>query len=380
MSTDRPCMVFHAPYPIAENGTGSSARPWRMLRAFHEIGYDVLDVTGHGAERARRLAALRRRLRDGQRIDFCYSESSTMPTLLTETHHLPTHPLVDLDLLVLLRRHGVPVGHFYRDVYWRFPAYDESVPFLVGLGTKTLYRSELMVLTRLLDRFYLPSLRMASYVPGLDESTARALPPGGIVTDAAVGDGSTKDTSAAGLDPDAGALTVLYIGNISSYYRMHVLLEAVGQVDGVRLILCTPEDSWAAVRDEYEHLLGERIEVVHRRGEQLHELFARADVCSLMVEPAEYRDFAAPIKLYEYVGHGKPILASAGTLAAETVETGGMGWAVDYDTAALAGRLRDLVADRDALRAMIESVRAVRHEHTWQARALQVASDLTALR
>ncbi|MDO5663458.1 MAG: glycosyltransferase [Brachybacterium sp.] len=367
-------MVFHAPYPVTTGGTGSAARPPRMLQAFRDLGHEVLDVTGHGAERERRVRALAARLNAGQRIDFAYGESSTMPSVLTEPHHLPTHPLVDLRLLRLLRRYQVPTGLFYRDVYWRFPAYDEMVHPLIGMGTKALYRTELVVMGRWLDRIYLPSELMAPYVPYVPISKTRALPPGGIIRDEASETGESASW-------DQGAdLTLLYVGNISEYYRMHAVMDAVNRTEGVRLILCTPEDSWTAVRAEYAQLLGPSIEVVHRRGEGLAELFARADVCALIVEPAEYRDFAAPLKLFEYLGHGKPVLASAGTHAATLVSREGLGWEVAYDVDAIVTRLHALREDADEVHRVREVVRERREAHTWTARARQVAEDLTSLR
>ena len=361
-------MVFYAPYPVVPGGTGSSARPPRMLQAFRDLGYEVLDVVGTGAERAKRLRALRRRVAEGTRIEFAYGESSTMPTLLTESHHLPTHPLVDLQVLRLMEREGIPTGFFYRDVYWRFPAYDESVPRLVGIGTKSLYHAELLVMGRLLDRFYMPSRAMAEYVPHIDRSSVKALPPCGSVVD--VPRAPRND----------GTVTLLYVGNISEYYRMHALFEAVGRVDWVRLLLCTPESSWAAVRHEYEHLLTDSVEIVHARGAELEPLFARADVCTLVVEPAEYRDFAAPIKLYEYLGHGKPVLASAGTLAGTTVSSAGIGWEAPYGVDSVSAALVALRDDPAGLEATRRATVAAREEHTWTSRARQVAEDLTALR
>lgn len=360
-------MVFYAPYPVVSGGTGSSARPPRMLQAFRDLGIEVLDVVGAGAERARRLAALRRRLVAGGRIDLAYGESSTMPTVLTESHHVPTHPLVDLQLLRLLDREGIPTGFFYRDVYWRFPAYDDSVPRLVGLGTKTLYHAELMVMSRWLDRIYMPSTAMAEYVPHIDRSLVRALPPGGTVVD--VPRAARRD----------GGVTLLYVGNISEYYRMHALIEAVGRVAGVSLILCTPEDSWESVRYEYAAVLTDSVEVVHARGPELEPLFARADVCALVVEPAEYRDFAAPIKLFEYLGHGKPVLASAGTLAGTTVAEGGFGWQTQYGVDEVAAALVALRDDPAGLERTRRTAVAAREQHTWSARARQVVEDLSSL-
>lgn len=360
-----PAMVFHAPYPVAESGgTGSGVRPIRMRQAFRDAGYEVLEITGTGAQRRERLRDLRRRLDTGLRVEFCYGENSTMPTVLTESHHLPTHPLVDVQVLRLMRRHGIPAGMFYRDIYWRFPEYTERVNPVIAAGTRTLYHAELRAYRRWLGRMYLPSLRLADYVPHLCKDRARALPPGGAVVD----------------QPRVpGPFTLLYVGNISPYYRMQELLRAAADVPDLHVILCTTEDAWAAVRGEYTSLLTDRVEVVHRSGEGLTELFARADLCSLVVEPSEYRDFAAPVKLFEYVGHGKPVLASAGTHAASLVEADGLGWAVPYAAAELTALLARLSRDPAEVERASAHVRAAREDHTWAARARTVADDLAGL-
>lgn len=361
-------MVFHAPYPL---GVGelraSGVRPVRMRQAFAELGYDVIEVTGRGRARARALADLTRRLRAGLRVDFGYGENSTMPTLLTEPHHLPTHPLVDLSLLRLLRRHAIPTGMFYRDIYWRFPEYTERVHPVVAAGTRSLYHAELLAYKRWLDRVYLPSLRIADVVPHLRSDQVAALPPGGQIVDAPASPRARESRR---------PFTVLYVGNIGSYYRMHDLVKAVAGTPGVRLLLCVPEESWSAARPEYTPVMGAEVEVVHRSGDGLRELFAQADVCSLMVQPSDYRDFAAPVKLYEYLGYGKPVLASAGTLAARTVEDGGFGWSVPYDADVLVARLSRLRDHPEELAQATAGALAARPAHSWTARAQTVADDL----
>lgn len=362
-----PVMVFHAPYPLGERaGSGSGVRPVAMREAFEEIGCEVIEITGWGRDRARATRDLARRLADGLHVDFAYGENSTMPTLLTQPHHLPTHPVVDLRLLRLLRRHRVPTSIFYRDIYWAFPEYTERVHPVIAAGTRMLYHAELRAYGRWLDRVYLPSLQIADYVPHLRREQVAALPPGGRIVDA-------PSTSTE--------LTVLYVGNLSSYYTMTEMVSAVAQTDGVRMILCTPQESWEAVRADYEPLLarGGSIEVVHRHGEGLRELFEQADVCSLVVEPSEYRDFAAPVKLYEYLGYGKPVLASAPTLAAQTVAEGDLGWSVPYAHEELVGILTRLRDHPQEVRSATDRVLTARSAHTWAARAETVREDLARL-
>ncbi|WP_114906596.1 glycosyltransferase [Ornithinimicrobium murale] len=363
-------MVFHAPYPLGERaGSGSGVRPVRMREAFETIGCEVIEVTGWGRERVQAVRDLSRRLAEGLHVDFAYGENSTMPTLLTQPHHLPTHPVVDLRLLRLLHRHRVPTSIFYRDIYWAFPEYTERVHPVIAAGTRTLYHAELRAYRRWLDRVYLPSLQIADYVPHLHEEQVAALPPGGRIVDAqASPGGATSDE-----------LTVLYVGNLSTYYRMTEMVGAVADTPGVRMILCTPEEAWAAVRQDYEPFLEGGVEVVHRHGDGLLELFGRADLCSLMVEPSEYRDFAAPVKLYEYLGHGKPVLASARTLAGQTIAQQDLGWEVPYEREALVGILTRLRDHPHEVRAATDRVQATRPEHTWAARAETVRDDLAGL-
>lgn len=361
----RPTMLFHAPYPIHGRATGSGVRPAKMRQAFTDAGYDVIEIAGHGAERARALRELRWKLYRGLRLDFAYGENSTMPTLLTEPHHLPTHPAVDLSLLRLLHRHRVPTGMFYRDVYWRFPAYVQDVGRLIATGTTTLYHAELLAMRRWLNRIYLPSQKMAPMVPWIRPEQTAPLPPGAAVHD------SRREA--------VGELTALYVGNVSEYYRMHELFRAVDATAGVRLIFCTPPESWDAVREQYPLGSSGRIEVVHARGEELLPLFARAHLTLLTVEPTRYRDFAAPVKLFEYIGHGKPVLATTGTHAGDLVSELGAGAQVPYSSERIAAALAALRDDRTELTALTDRVEAVRHEHTWSARARTVAADLAAL-
>ena len=52
-------IVYHAPFPLdREASSASGIRPVRMLDAFRELGYTVLDVTGSARERSRRLRAV----------------------------------------------------------------------------------------------------------------------------------------------------------------------------------------------------------------------------------------------------------------------------------------------------------------------------------
>ena len=179
-------IVYHAPFPLdREASSASGIRPVRMLDAFRELGYTVLDVTGSARERSRRLRALRDRLQGGERIEFLYSECATIPTMLTEPRHIPPHPFVDPALMGLMHRHGVPTSLFYRDIYWAFPDYRERVGAALATAMGCVYRYDLAWYSRYIDRLYLPSMRMGAHVPGFPEERMAPLPPGCEIVDEA---------------------------------------------------------------------------------------------------------------------------------------------------------------------------------------------------
>lgn len=357
-------MIYHAPYPLNSNATSASGiRPVRMLAAFRELGYRVLEVTGTSKQRKPAIRAVKDFVAHGGRVDFAYSESSTMPTTMTDSHHFPLHPFLDAGFFRYLKRHDIPVGVFYRDIYWKFPEYLRAVNRVVALGTRALYRFDLLVYRRWVDRVYLPSLKMGAEVPIVRQAQREALPPGCTIVDP-VG------------DPDAD-LTAFYVGGLGDYYRLHQGMRAVGQVKGARLIVCTSEAQWGQLASDYADVVNSSVEIVHASGTELEEYYRRATICSLFLEPIPYREFASPMKLYEYIGHGRPVIASEGTLSGKFVTEHNIGWTIPYSSDALTRLLTRLLANPDEVKSMTEHVRDERHNHTWLARARQVADGLT---
>lgn len=360
-------MIFHHPLPVQRGAQSASGiRPYQMIEAFRSIGVDVDLVCGYAAERARAISNVERKIEQGVRYAFLYGESSTEPTLLTERHHLPVRPLLDFRFFSRLKAHRLPLGLFYRDIYWRFPAYGASLPWWKAAAAQCFYRYDLVQYRRLIDTLYLPSMAMARHVPWVDSERMRALPPGFV------------DHPVGRLAADR--LRLLYVGGLGAHYRMHVLVRALEKLPHVELTLCTREDEWQAVRHEYPLPTAGNIRVVHCSGLQLLELFEAADLCMLYVEPQPYRDFAAPVKLYEYIGAGRPVIASERTLAGEFVKAHGIGWNMPYEESHIAALLNRLSGNRSLLEEKLAALRLIRHEHTWQARARQVVADLAGSR
>ena len=144
----------------------------------------------------------------------------------------------------------------------------------------------------------------------------------------------------------------------------------------VRLTLCVRPDDWEAVQHEYAEQTCSAITVVHAQGSGLRKHFLEANIASLMVEPTDYWRLAVPVKLFEYIGAGKPILATKNTLTGRKVEEESLGWVIDNTSDALAELLTRLQNDPGEMERMRQTVLARRDGHSWENRARQVAATL----
>ena len=83
-----------------------------------------------------------------------------------------------------------------------------------------------------------------------------------------------------------------------------------------------------------------------------------------------------PVKMFEAIGFGRPVLASNGTTAAAFIDATGTGWVVDDNT--LVPTLARLAADSGLVATRYDAVVAHQSEHTWESRARFVADSLMA--
>jgi len=333
-----------------------------MIDAFERLGFEVIKATGYGKERKEVIVNIKKRIIGGEKFDFVYSESSTQPTLLTEKNHLPKYPGIDFNFFKFCKSHNIKIGLFYRDIYWLFPSYNNRLPFFKRNIAKIFYRYDLFKYNSLVDNIYLPSMQMANHIPIVNQSKFKALPPG-------------HDEYATSTTPSSDdTINLLYIGGLGAHYQMRKLFSVLKDFPKFRLTLCTRENEWKNVKDET--VISKNILVIHKSGEELIQLYQNSDIALLFVEPLEYWSFAAPVKLFEYIGQEKPVIASIGTLAGQFVEENDIGWNIEYDEAELKDLFVSLDSARDEIFAKKQNIVKIKQQHTWEARALQVQKDL----
>lgn len=355
-------IIFHCPFVLNHDAKSASGiRPIKMLEAFQSFGFNVDVVSGNSSDRKKIINIIKKKINSGVVYDFVYSESSTMPTALTDQHHLPLRPFLDFDFFQFLKNKNIKIGLFYRDIYWMFSDYGNHLPWYKKQLALYFYRLDLKMYNNLLDKLYLPSLKMGEYIRISNKNIIDALPPAHSTTDYTFKKKYSEH------------LNLLYIGGMGADYKMHKLFEAIKQLPNIHLTLCTREGDWNNVKHEYG-LIPENINLVHKSGSELEGLYDNSHIAVLFVQPKDYREFAVPFKLYEYIGRNKPIICTSSTLVGDFVANNNIGWVLDYDVNELVNLLCNMSkADFDK---KTEQVCELKIHETWESRAKKVCNDL----
>lgn len=360
--------IFHYPGKVDNDPkVGSAIRPKMMLEAFKQIGYEVYEVTGNGKERKEKIRTIKRNIRKGIRYDFVYSESRNIPTLLSEDSHIPTHPLQDFSFLRYCKKNRVKVGLFYRDMHWKFDLFKTSVSLLKRIILVPLFNYDLMQYKKCVNILYVPTNLLAQYLPcGF---TIHELPPGGNIHEEILAWKKIKEYS-------NNKIRLFYVGGITGLYDMKTLFQAVKINDKVLLTVCTPADQWEEAKGEYQSLLCDRISVIHKKSKELGEYYKWADMVSVCFEKNKYAELAMPIKAFEAISYGTPIIASNNTAVSQIVKKEKIGWVIDYSVEEMNELFERLIKNVGEIKEKTKNVINASRNNTWKKRAERVAEDL----
>ncbi len=359
-------MIFHIPMKIDRNrASASQIRPMRMIEAFKECGYEVAVIEGEGKERKRQIKEIKSNILKGVKYDFLYSESSTMPTLLTEKNHLPLYPFLDFSFFAFCKKHGIKIGLFYRDIFW---CYYETTSFKQWIA-KIFYRYDVFKYNRLIDTLFLPSKEMLCHIPNISIDKIAELPSG--LDDVTVGQNSEHQ----------GKFTILYVGGIGDFtniYNLKLFMEVVSDMSEINFVLCCRERDWKNCRHEYEQYLGNNVQVVHHSGSDIKKLYERADLFCMFFEPSGYWEFAVPFKFFEAVGYHCPLLSVNDLLIGKYIIENNLGFTCAYDKQSLKNLLGRVLQERDKTQAIVEHVSMFAKMNTWKKRCQFVSNILNA--
>lgn len=353
-------IIFHIPMHIDHSrASASQIRPMKLCQAFRELGYEVDMVEGYGKERRQQIKSIKRKIAQGIVYDFVYSESSTMPTLMTEKHHLPTYPCLDFSFLHFCKKNGIKIGLFYRDIHWRFINKDFDWKQRVA---KWFYRYDLCQYERLLDVMFLPSVEMFPHIPLHFKKKVLALPAGCEIH-------QTKEPNAH------DCLNLLYIGGIGGNYDLKHLVEAVAKTGNVQFTLCCRDDDWQLVRKDYCKLMNDHIHLIHAQGKELDTLYRNADLFAMFFY-SEYIQFAVPFKLFEAIGHHTPLLAVKDTWTGNYINDKKIGLTCNDNVEDICQTLKKVHDNPQLLQEYRRNIQEVASQNTWHERCKTIAEAL----
>jgi glycosyltransferase involved in cell wall biosynthesis len=330
------------------------------------LGYEVDVVSGSAKERLAAIDRIKQNVRAGLKYDFLYSESSTTPTLLTESHHLPTHPFLDFGFFRWFRKNAGPVGLFYRDAHWKFSQYRNNTSGLKSLVGRIFHQLDLVLYLLTVDQIFLPSIEMRRILPSWLQSKVRIGLPAGCEPQKLI-----ETTSKV-------PLNLFYVGGVSApIYDLMPLFRTVMEVGkDVKLTVCCRASEWAKSKARYQDFLGDNVTIVHASGPELEKYYRQADAFVMLRAPHPYLSFAVSYKVFEAVSWGLPLLVDAHEGAViNCMQKGDWGVAVKSEAEAISKlhEWRDNPQVLQNLRA--RALARIPHE-SWEARARQVRQML----
>lgn len=371
MREDKWC-IFHIPYYInPAMQSGSQMRPPKMIEAFKSIGYSVDVVMGYGSLRKSQINKIKTKIKNGRKYDFLYSESSTMPTLLTEKSHFPIYPFLDFSFFTYCKKNGIKIGLFYRDMHWKFEDYRKKVPFWKRAISIPFYKYDLRKYERIVDVLYLPSRQMEPLLSSYKMRKIEDLPPGGEYSYDVVKE--RDDYFAIRKD---GSLKLFYVGGTSGLYDLTSIFKAVMTTDDVYLVVCTRKEEWDRIKGKYLPYMCDRIKIIHESGKNLRSYYMQADICCCYLPIFKYTSFSMPVKLFESLSYVTPVIVTKGIEAGNFVQKWDNGFCIEYDDCSIIKLLEAIKKNQNVLLEKHNNAVTCLMKNTWEERAKKVVRDL----
>jgi len=363
-------IIFHIPWKIKpERISASQIRPLNMLNAFKNSGYNVDVVMGTFEEKKSYILKIKENIKKGKKYIFCYSESSTAPTFLANGWREAIRKgNNDFMFFRYLSTKNIPIGLFYRDIYWKFDLFMKELPYIKKILFPFLYKFDLYMYGKYINTLFLPSVKMKNFIPEFNGST-EALPPGCFISYYSRSD--IKNIS---------GINLVYVGGIIGHYNLNELMNyALVKSADINITICVRKEEWETLQKYQKLERDKKITIKHISGDKLDYIYRDADIGLLFIEPILYWAFAMPFKLFEYIGHGIPVISTEDTAVAEFVTEHDIGWVIPNSAFEMSKLISMIHADPSLLYLKKENVLRLRETQTWEARVKHVEETLLSL-
>ena len=345
-------LLMLVPYSIDVMNSAPAVRAYNMYNALKEEMPATL-ICGSKWERA--LLELRQAFKR-EPVAYVYIEA--MGSDLTLCDHL---------FLNCLKRRGVLLFPFIRDLYWRFPGmvnrkYSSSKVAAFKRSVRAHIRlydeKELKYYLRNATALLFPSLLMADTI---DFPKKYALPPGG-------------DASRC-LNPELPQnKNITFVGGISPKMGIDILMEAMAIV-----VKECPEAHCTIVGHGDEEIINRWKDkkyvtfLTNKIHKDIPEILSNAYAVAIPRPGIPHNNFAMPLKLFDYMSCARPIIATNCTAMANFITENDIGIITNDNPESLAKGILKLLNSRDlAIKYGRNALSAIQNKHSWKhsARAL----------
>ncbi len=168
-----------------------------------------------------------------------------------------------------------------------------------------------------------------------------------------------------------GKLIALYTGNVYGWKGVEILAGAAKSLPEITFVFVGGTDL-DVVRFREAHQDTENITLVpHQHHNTIPRYLKAADVLVLpnSASSMESRFYTSPIKLFEYLASGTPVVASDLPSIREIVSEKEVQFVSPDDIAALAAAINNVCSNRDAAKARAEVARELSLRYSWETRA-----------
>lgn len=362
MEQHRKKMIFHSPIDIFQPGkSGDFVRPRCMYEAFRAIGYEVRLICGNSTARRRAFEELL--TEDLTQYAFFYSELSSRSLYITDEDRRPRAFFLDFAFIRRIASKKIPVAFFYRDIHWRFRNDTVASRRLWSRPiTYALHLIELYQIYRIATKIYIPSLLMGEAIP-CPKNKFSALPPAGDEKE-------IKHIREEYLQRKT--LKLFYVGGCTgSLYNLSEMLASVSKARNVELTICTRRSEW--LKTNYE--LSSNVNVIFLQGDEMRREMRNHEISMMYYPPNPYRKFAIPVKLYESICEGIPVISDGHSYLSDIIRQENMGWIADSQEN-LTELLNTLSAQKGHVYDMALKTTESAKLNTWAVRARKVECEL----
>jgi glycosyltransferase involved in cell wall biosynthesis len=337
-------------YPLDQGRWGPTVRISHLRDELRSL-VDLDVIAGYRGPRRRELAryTLGGRLRG---LDGIYVESSTF---------LPAE--LDIAFLGLARSLGIPVLTYVRDAYQLFDDYGRPTT-LRATVSRWAFRPAVRALAAASTRMAFPTEGLGHAVMG--DGAFVLLPPG--------------SPEPVDVPPRAGANQLLFVGDARlaahGADRLRTAVDRVresGPAIGLTVVTRPGQEPPGPYPDW--------MRLVHAEGDEVVALLPGVLATVIPRPRSAYNDLALPIKLFDYLAYGRPLLVTDCLEQASVVRDADAGLVTGDDPEALATGIAQLASagagERDRWSANAHA--AARHA-SWSHRAREILALLTVLR